>query len=325
MLIGEGAREHSLGWKLAQSPRIGRLISVPGNPGLESLGETVPEISASDTARISEFAVTRGVDLAIIGPEDPLAKGLVDDLTAAGVAAFGPTRAAARLESSKWFGKEVMAKADVATASAQVFSEEGPAVAALRRQEAPFVVKADGLAAGKGVLVSDQLADAEAWVNRCLSGGLGQAGSRVLIEEHLPGPELSLFAICDGQEPVALAPARDYKRLGDGDEGPNTGGMGSYSPVDLPLGLQKELLEEIVRPVLAVLIDQGTPYMGFLYVGLVLTEDGPKVLEFNVRLGDPEAQAILPRLRSDLLELVLACLNGGIGQLRPEWSDLAAV
>ena len=323
--MGAGAREHSLGWKLVQSPQVDELISIPGNPGLQQLGPTVPEISATDTAALSSYAVSEEIDLVIVGPEDPLAGGLVDELSEQGVAAFGPSRAAARLESSKWFAKEIMHRAGVPTGAAEPFTDREPALAALAHQQPPFVIKADGLAAGKGVLVTDDWTKAERWIDYCLAGGFGDAGRTVLIEEYLAGPELSLFFLCDGKDAIPLAPARDYKRLGDGDFGPNTGGMGSYSPVDLPSGLEESALDEVVRPVLAVLHDDGTPYVGFLYLGLVLTPEGLRVLEFNVRLGDPEAQVILPRLEDDLVPLLFGALEGGITGMMPSWSELAAV
>ncbi len=325
LLIGGGGREHAIGWKLAQSPRLDRLISLPGNPGLASLGKTIPEASPLDTGQVVATAADEGVDLVVIGPEAPLARGLVDDLTSRGIPAFGPTRASARIESSKWFAKQVMQKAGIPTASARLCEDRAEAISALNDVKSPYVVKADGLAGGKGVLVTDELHSAIAWVDRCLAGGFGEAGRRVLIEEHLAGPELSVFAVCSATEAVALAPARDYKRLRDGDEGPNTGGMGSYSPVSLEEGLLDSTMDDIVLPALRVLAEDDIPYRGFLYVGLVLTEEGPKVLEFNVRLGDPEAQAILPRMQNDLVDVVEACMEGTLAGLAASWTDETAV
>jgi len=312
LLLGGGGREHALGWKLAQSPRVHELISLPGNPGLAELGPVVEGVSLSDVGAVAALAHTHGVDLVVVGPEAPLAAGVVDALAAMGVAAFGPTRAAARLESSKSFAKEVMTRAGVPTGGAEAFTDPNAAKAHLATLDPPFVVKADGLAAGKGVLVTDARADAEAWVDRWLPEG------PVVVEEFLEGPEVSVFAVCTDQGAVALEPARDYKRLGDGDVGPNTGGMGSYSPVDdLPEDLVDRVMAEVVEPTLAQMEADGHPFTGFLYAGLVLTAAGPKVLEFNVRLGDPECQAILPRLETDLVDL----LEGA----QPTWSDTATV
>ena len=325
LLVGSGAREHTLAWKLAGSRRLRHLICVPGNPGMAELGEVVEAVAPTDVTGVVAVAASRHPDVVVIGPEAPLAGGLVDALREVGIAAFGPSRAAARLESSKVFSKELMGRAGVATASAAVFHHPGPAADYLRSRSGPYVVKADGLAAGKGVVVTDDRSEAMAWVEHCLAGGLGDAGRAVLIEDYLPGPELSVFAACDGKDAVLLAPARDYKRLFDDDQGPNTGGMGCYSPVDLPAGLMEETLEAVVRPVLGALAEEGTPYVGFLYVGLVITRDGPKVLEFNVRLGDPEAQVVLPRLGTDLLDLILACLDGSVSGIEVVLSSGAAV
>jgi phosphoribosylamine--glycine ligase len=314
-----------LGWKLAESSLVHEVVSLPGNPGLAEVGETVAGIP-TDAAAVAAYAHSRRFDLVVVGPENPLADGLVDELSKVGIRGFGPTRAAARLESSKAFAKEIMRRAGVPTGTAKVFRDREPAVAELESRSGPYVVKADGLAAGKGVLVTDELTAAARWVDRCLSGAFGTAGKTVVIEEHLAGPEVSVFALCDGEDAVALAPARDYKRLETGDRGPNTGGMGAFSPVgDLPSGLVERILGEIIRPVIRTLHDDGTPYVGFLYAGVVLTTEGPQVLEFNVRLGDPETQVVLPRLDEDLLELILICLDGGISGTRPRWSDRAAV
>jgi phosphoribosylamine--glycine ligase len=318
LLIGGGGREHALGWKLAQSPRVDELISLPGNPGLAQLGPVVEGISPNDVGAIAAMARIQRVDLVIVGPEAPLAAGAADAVSALGIPVFGPTRAATRLESSKTFAKEVMTRAGVATASSESFTDPRAAKGHLARIESPFVVKADGLAAGKGVLVTESREEAERWVEHCLEGGFGQAGASVLIEDYLEGPEVSVVAVCTDRGAVALEPARDYKRLLDDDRGPNTGGMGSYSPVtDLPEGLVAETMRGVVEPTLAQMEHDGYPFRGFLYAGLVLTAEGPKVLEFNVRLGDPETQAVLPRMKSDLIDV----LEGG----RPEWSETATV
>ncbi|MEX0796147.1 MAG: phosphoribosylamine--glycine ligase [Acidimicrobiia bacterium] len=318
LLIGSGGREHALGWKIAQSPRVQGLFSLPGNPGLAELGPIVEGIGASDVGAIAAMARIQKIDLVVVGPEAPLAAGVTDAVSRLGIPVFGPTRAASRLESSKQFAKEVMGRAGVATAASGSFEDPVAASTYLETIEPPYVVKADGLAAGKGVVVTDSVAEAREWIDRCFDGGFGEAGSSVLIEEFLDGPEISVFAVCTSSGAVALEPARDYKRLRDGDEGPNTGGMGSYSPVpDLPDDLLARTMLEVVDPTLSQMKEDGNPFTGFLYAGLVLTADGLRVLEFNVRLGDPETQAVLPRMSNDLIDV----LEGGA----PEWSDTAAV
>ncbi len=318
LLVGSGGREHALGWKLARSSRVTELISIPGNPGLAQLGPVVEGISTSDVGAIAAMARVQGVDLVVVGPEGPLAAGIADALTRLGIPVFGPSRAAARLEASKAFAKDVMTRAGVATAASASFTEPGPAKEHLGRSDGPFVVKADGLAGGKGVLVTDSRDEAERWVEHCLDGGFGTAGTSVLIEDHLEGPEVSVFAVCTDRGAVPLEPARDYKRLLDADHGPNTGGMGAYSPViDLPEGLIAGTMRSVIEPTLAQMAEDGNPFRGFLYAGLVLTDEGPRVLEFNVRLGDPETQAVLPRMTSDLIDV----LEGA----SPEWSDIATV
>ncbi len=312
LLIGSGGREHAMGWKLAQSSRVDELISLPGNPGLAGLGPTVEGIAVADVGAISAMARLHGVDLVVVGPEAPLAAGVADAVTRLGIPVFGPTRSAARLESSKAFAKDVMNRAGVASAAAESFTEPDPAREHIGRSEGPYVVKADGLAGGKGVLVTDSRDEALAWVDQWIEEG------PVVVEEFLDGPEVSLFAVCTERGAVALEPARDYKRLLEGDQGPNTGGMGSYSPVhDLPDGFLEDTMRDVIRPTLVQMSKDGNPFTGFLYAGLVLTSEGPKVLEFNVRLGDPETQAVLPRMANDFVDV----LEGG----KPEWSDTAAV
>jgi phosphoribosylamine--glycine ligase len=318
LLVGSGGREHSIGWKLAQSPRVDELISLPGNPGLAELGPTVEGIDIDDVGAIAAMALFHQVDLVIVGPEAPLAAGVADAATSLGIPVFGPTRSAARLESSKSFAKDVMSRAGIPTGASETFTDHQSAIDHLTRTEGPYVVKADGLAAGKGVLVTESRTDAESWVGYCLEGGFGAAGASVIIEEYLNGPEVSVFAVCTENGAVPLEPARDYKRLFEGDEGPNTGGMGSYSPVeDLPDGLVSGVMSDVIDPTLDQMKADGNPFTGFLYAGLVLTDDGPKVLEFNVRLGDPECQAVLPRMTSDLVDV----LEGA----SPEWMDMATV
>ena len=301
-----------MGWKLAQSSRVDELISLPGNPGLAELGPIVEGIEVDDVGAIAAMARLHGVDLVVVGPEAPLASGLSDALIRLGIPVFGPTRAAARLESSKTFAKDVMTRAGVATGGSETFTDPHLARAYLESIEGPFVVKADGLAGGKGVLVTDSRRDAASWAHHWIETG------PIVVEEYLEGPEVSVFAVCTPSGAVALEPARDYKRLLDGDEGPNTGGMGSFSPVpDLPPGLVADVMESVVGPTLAQMEDDGNPFTGFLYTGLVLTESGPKVLEFNVRLGDPETQAVLPRMTGDFVDV----LEGA----EPMWSEHCTV
>jgi phosphoribosylamine---glycine ligase len=325
LLIGGGGREHAIGWALARSPKVTELISLPGNPGLAELGAVVEGVSATDVGAVAALARVHSVDLVVVGPEAPLAAGLVDAISRLDIPVFGPTRSAARLESSKAFAKDVMVRAGVPTSGAWVFEDRDTATAHVNDHPGPFVVKADGLAAGKGVLVTEDRAAALAWVDRCFEGGFGAAGNRVVIEEFLSGPEVSVFAVSDGTDAITLEPARDYKRLLDGDEGPNTGGMGSFSPVDLPAGLVEQVRQEIILPVLRTMAADANPYIGFIYAGLVLTAEGPKVIEFNARLGDPETQVVLPRLETDLIEVIQAALAGHIGEVELSWSQRAAV
>jgi phosphoribosylamine--glycine ligase len=301
-------------------------MSLPGNPGLAELGSVIEGIDPNNVGGVATMAGQLGVDLVVVGPEAPLAAGLVDALDRDKIPVWGPTRAAARLESSKKFAKEVMDRAGVATARWEAFTEEGPALAFIEASPAPYVVKADGLAAGKGVLVTSEREAAGDWVRRCLAGEFGPAGTTVVIEEYLDGPEVSVFALCSGADVIGLEPARDYKRLLAGDEGPNTGGMGAFSPVsELPAGLVDDTIERVMKPVLATMAAEGSPYTGFLYAGLSLTPDGPRVLEFNCRLGDPETQVILPRMDTDLVDLIEAGVAGSLGTATCDWSTLAAV
>ena len=302
------------------------LLSAPGNPGLADLGPIIPGFDAADPVAVADLADRERADLVVVGPETPLAAGVVDLLHERKVPVFGPRRAAARLETSKRFANTMMARAGVPTGASASFTDETKAIAYLETTPGPYVVKADGLAAGKGVLVTDRIDEAVAWVRRCLSGGFGDAGRTVVIEEFLDGEEVSVFALCDGERSVPLDPARDYKRLLDADLGPNTGGMGSYAPVDdLPRDLVAETLARVIDPVLGTLAADGVAYHGFLYAGLMLTSAGIEVLEFNCRLGDPETQVVLPRLEDDFLTLLTAGAAGDLPSDPLRWSGTAAV
>ena len=326
LVVGSGAREHALVRALARSPRIGRLIGAPGNPGIEDDAETVA-VKADDIPALVAFAERERIDLVVVGPEAPLVAGLADQLRDRGIAVFGPGAAEARLEGSKAFAKEIMRSAGVPTARADVFTDYQAALAFLREHGAPVVIKADGLAAGKGVVVAETEAEAEAALADCfVARRFGEAGARVLMEERLEGEELSLLAVVSGEQILPLAPAQDYKRAFDGDKGPNTGGMGSYSPVPaVDDALYERIVEEILRPTVGALSERGLDYRGVLYAGLMLTGSGPKVLEFNCRFGDPETQALLPRLESDLLELLWAAANGDNLPQSVDWRPGAAV
>ncbi|GJD99016.1 phosphoribosylamine--glycine ligase [Methylobacterium isbiliense] len=330
LLIGSGGREHALAWKLSQSPACGRLLVAPGNPGTAAHGTNVPDLAVADPPGVVAFCRREGVGFVVVGPEAPLVAGLVDALDQAGIPAFGPSAAAARLEGSKGFTKELCAACDIPTAAFARFRETGPALAYLRARGAPIVVKADGLAAGKGVVVAETLAEAEAAVQGLLGGDLGAAGAEVVIEEYLAGEEASFFALCDGTHAVAFGTAQDHKRVHDGDRGPNTGGMGAYSPAPvLTPALEEEVMARIIRPTLDGMRARGTPFRGILYAGLMLTAEGPKLIEYNVRFGDPECQVLMPRLASDLVPLLLAAsrgdLAGALAGGAPDWSAEAAL
>jgi phosphoribosylamine--glycine ligase len=326
LILGAGGREHAIGWKVAQSPLLGQLVSCPGNPGLADIGDVVTDVDPSDPQGVVGLCRDRSIDLVVVGPEGPLAAGVADALRSAGIPVFGPNSDAARIESSKSFAKEIMASARVPTAKSAEYFDRESAVARLEEMDGPYVVKADGLAAGKGVLVTRSLEQAVAWAGECIGGRFGAAGESVIIEDYLDGAEVSIIYMCAAGEALPLAPARDYKRLSDNGEGPNTGGMGSYSPVtDIPESLVEWSTANVAIPVLNELKRRGIGYTGFLYVGLMLTDDGPQVLEFNCRLGDPEAQAILPRLESDFLEVLAAGAKDELAGRTLEWSPKVSV
>ncbi len=326
LLLGNGGREHAIGWKLAQSRDLSLLLTAPGNPGLAEFGPVVTGFDINNPKAVTALAIDNKIDLAVIGPEAPLAAGVVDALIEAKIKTCGPARDGARLEASKAYAKDVMARAGVPTAEARTFTEVTAATEFLASKPGPYVVKADGLAAGKGVLVTEDLIAAQSWARICLEGHFGDAGSTVVVEDYLLGPEVSIFVLTDGKTALPLAPARDYKRLHDGNEGPNTGGMGTFSPLEgLPDGLVDWTVDSVVHPVLDVFRQDDITYRGFIYVGLILTEDGPKILEFNSRLGDPETQVVLPRLNDDLLGLLAAAAAGELHGKPLAWLDQAVV
>ena len=326
LVVGSGAREHAIVWKLGESPRVGRLLIAPGNAGTESIATNCPD-SSDDMDGLLQLAKTHSIDLTIVGPEMPLANGIVDLFVKEGHAIFGPTKAAARIESSKAFAKELMRSHGVPCPEFRVFHDYREAHGFLSKHEGPIVVKADGLAAGKGVLVCERKEDALAALNKCMSTrAFGAAGDVVVVEEYVEGREVSVFAFSDGEHISSLVAACDYKRLLDEDAGPNTGGMGSYTPPEFwTAQLEDRVRQEIVAPVVHALAESGTPYQGVLYAGLMITSQGPKVIEFNCRLGDPEAQVILPMLRTDLMDVVLACIHGEVDKLSLEWYEGACV
>jgi phosphoribosylamine--glycine ligase len=325
LLIGSGGREHALAWKLAQSPLLTKLYAAPGNPGIAEHAELVP-VSPEDPAAAIAFCRENGIAFVIIGPEQPLVAGLADVLTAAGIGVFGPSRAAAQLEGSKAFTKALCDEAKIPTAAWRRFTDAASARAYVKQTSAPIVVKADGLAAGKGVTVAATVNEAIAAIDACFAGAHGAAGAEVVIEEYLAGEEASFFALSDGVNVVPLATAQDHKRVGDGDTGPNTGGMGAYSPAPtMTPALIERTLAEIVRPTVAAMAARGTPFRGVLYAGLMLTEAGPKLIEYNVRFGDPETQALMLRLDSDLLALMLATAQGRLAGATVQWTDDAAL
>lgn len=320
LIIGSGAREHAIAWKLTQSPLVDKVFCAPGNAGTLSIGESLP-LSGDDFAGLATFAAANDVRLTFVGPEAPLVSGITDYFSARGLPIFGPSRKAAMIEGSKVWAKQLMVKYGVPTARGEVFDSLTVARRYLLDQPLPVVIKADGLAAGKGVIVASERDQALAALDDIMERRVfGKAGDRVIIEECLSGPEVSVLAITDGEAIIPLAPACDYKRAHDGDSGPNTGGMGSYCPTRLVSPeLMQRILHAVLIPTVRGLATEDTPYTGILYAGLMLTPDGPKVLEFNCRLGDPETQAVLPLMKTDLAELALATLDGGLQSTSVEW------
>ncbi|MXP10790.1 phosphoribosylamine--glycine ligase [Pseudoblastomonas halimionae] len=315
LLLGSGGREHALAWKLMQSPRCDNLHVAPGNPGIDGDGGKTVALDSSDHAAVTAFCREHDIGLVVIGPEAPLVDGLADSLRDAGIPVFGPSAAAAMLEGSKAFTKQVCDEAGIPTAGYKHATSLDEAREALFEFDAPYVLKADGLAAGKGVVIADDRAEAENALTDMFGGQFGNAGCKVVIEEFLSGEEASFFALSDGNTVLPFGTAQDHKRVGDGDTGPNTGGMGAYSPASIiDADIQREVMERIVEPTVATMKARGTPFSGVLYAGLMLTEDGPKLIEYNVRFGDPECQVLMARLDTDLVELMLACANGTLDE-----------
>ena len=325
LLIGSGGREHALARSLSASALCGRLFIAPGNPGTARAGTNVT-LDVTDHRAVIDFCRVMAIGFVVVGPEAPLVAGLVDDLTAAGIKAFGPSKAAAQLEGSKAFTKDLCAEFDIPTAAYRRFTDAEAAKTYIRNYGVPIVVKADGLAAGKGVVVAMSFEEAEAAIDMMIGGGLGAAGAEVVVEAFLEGEEASFFALCDGAKAIPFGTAQDHKRVFDGDRGPNTGGMGAYSPAAvLTPELQARVMREIIEPTLKGMAARGMPYKGILYAGLMLTKDGPKLIEYNARLGDPETQVLLPRLTSDLVEALLAACDGKLDTVSLTWSDKAAL
>lgn len=326
LIVGSGGREHALAWKIAQSPLTTRLVCAPGNPGMAALGE-VRDIKATDVTALVALAKDMAADLVVIGPETAVEAGLADTLTQAGIACFGPSAAAGQLETSKAFTKAFADRHGLPTARYGVFEDPAPAKAFLGQFSPPYVIKADGLAAGKGVVIAADLAEAHAAIDDILGGRFGASGARVVIEEFLEGEIASLFAICDGHNSLIFGGAQDHKRVFDGERGPNTGGMGTYSPAPV---LSPEVVEatrtRLIEPAFAGIAAEGAPYRGVIYCEIMVTAEGPKLIEFNVRFGDPECQVLMLRLRSDLVPYLLACARGELDRMPPPvWRDEAAI
>lgn len=325
LLIGSGGREHALAWKLAQSPKLEEFYAAPGNPGIADHAQLVP-IDIDDHAAVVAFCLEKAIDLVVVGPEAPLVAGLADVLRAKGIATFGPSAAAAQLEGSKGFTKDLCARYHIPTGAYRRFTDAAEAKAYVRQQGAPIVVKADGLAAGKGVTVAMALDEALAAIDDCFDGAFGSAGAEVVVEAYLDGEEASFFCLSDGKTALALATAQDHKRVGDGDTGPNTGGMGAYSPAPVMTpDMVARTMKEIIEPTIRGMAESGYPFTGVFFAGLMITAKGPELIEYNVRFGDPETQVLMMRLKSDLLDLLHAAATGTLDQVSAEWSDDVAL
>ncbi len=321
LLIGSGGREHALAWKLAQSPLMTEFYAAPGNPGIAEHA-TLAALDVDDHDAVVAFCKEKSIDFVVVGPEAPLVAGIADVLRAADITVFGPSAAAAQLEGSKGFTKDICARYDIPTGAYQRFNNGPKAKAYVRAQGAPIVVKADGLAAGKGVTVAMTVDEALAAIDDCFEGAFGEAGAEVVIEAYLDGEEASFFCLCDGKHALALATAQDHKRVGDGDTGPNTGGMGAYSPAPVMTpDMVERTMKEIIEPTMRGMAESGHPFSGVFFAGLMITAKGPELIEYNVRFGDPECQVLMMRLKSDLLPLLVACANGTLDQITAEWRD----
>ncbi|MFC4625653.1 phosphoribosylamine--glycine ligase [Daeguia caeni] len=325
LLIGSGGREHALAWKLSASPSLDKLYCAPGNPGIGEVAELVA-LDVNDHAAVIAFAREKQIDLVVIGPEAPLVAGLTDALRAENIRVFGPSQAAAQLEGSKGFTKDLCARFNIPTGAYGRFNNAPKAKAYIRAKGAPIVVKADGLAAGKGVVVAMTLEEALDAVDACFEGAFGAAGREVVVEEYLEGEEASFFCICDGKTALPLGSAQDHKRIGDGDTGPNTGGMGAYAPAPVMTPeMVERTMRELIEPTMRGMAEIGAPFAGVLFAGLMITRDGPKLIEYNTRFGDPECQVLMMRLESDLLELINAAVDGKLDQVQPRWKDESAL
>ncbi len=325
LLIGSGGREHALAYKIAQSKRLNKLYIATGNAGTSEVGENIA-LDVENHQKVIEFCKDKNIGLVIVGPEVPLVAGIADDLREANILTFGPSKKASELEGSKIFTKKLCAEMDIPTAYYAEFSTQQPALEYVREQGAPIVIKADGLAAGKGVVVALSLEQAEQAIIDCFSGAFGAAGEKLIIEEFLDGEEVSIFAISDGENFITLASAQDHKRVFDGDKGPNTGGMGAYSPAPLvDDALLAKIERQIIAPTILGMKQRGTPFSGVLFAGLMIKDNQPKLIEHNVRFGDPECQTLMMRLKSDLLDLLEASARGDISNIKPQWHEQAAL
>ena len=325
LVVGGGGREHALVWKIAQSPRVTKIFCAPGNAGISEQATIVP-IKANDLNGLLEFALKKGIDLTVVGPEEPLTKGVVDLFESKGLTIFGSTQRASEIEGSKAFAKEMMKKYSIPTASYEIFEDHKEAIAYIRRHGAPIVVKADGLAAGKGVIVCKTVEEAMRSVEQIMLEKIfGDAGSRVVIEEYLVGEEASYIAFTDGKTILPMASSQDHKCIFDGDQGPNTGGMGAYSPAPVVTDeVHERIIEKILRPIIYGMGEEGRPYKGVLYAGLMIHDGHPKVLEFNARFGDPETQPVLMRMKGDIVPILEACMKGNLSQHKIEWDNRAS-
>jgi phosphoribosylamine--glycine ligase len=325
LILGGGGREHSLAWAILQNPKSDRLIVAPGNAGIAQIAECA-DFDINDGAQVVGFVVENAIDFVVIGPEAPLAAGVADRLRDSGVLVFGPSKAAAELEASKAFTKAICDAASAPTAAYGHFTDAEAAKEYVRHQDVPIVVKADGLAAGKGVIIADTLAEAEAAIDDMFDGSFGAAGAEVVIEEFMTGEEASYFILCDGMDVLPIGTAQDHKRVGDGDTGPNTGGMGAYSPAPvLTDAIAQKAIDEIIRPTMAEMVRRGTPYQGILYAGLMIENGQSRLVEYNVRFGDPECQVLMMRLGAQVLDLLLAASKGQLAKVKPNWADDHAV